>query len=111
METAAWLQPQETTVTTGSAREDQNDIWQCYEQQGLEAALAAVDQQQQQQTEPRDRFYSQLLSAQLLEKAGLAAMAQQQYQSLYLAGKQLSLPEWEPSLFAGLSEKQRRQNS
>ncbi|MGG7668947.1 type VI secretion system protein TssA [Yersinia sp. J1] len=111
VETAAWLQPQETTVTTGSAREDQNDIWQCYEQQGLEAALAAVDQQQQQQTEPRDRFYSQLLSAQLLEKAGLAAMAQQQYQSLYLAGKQLSLPEWEPSLFAGLSEKQRRQNS
>lgn len=53
-------------------------------------------------------FYHQLLSAQLFEKAGLTALAQQHYHSLLLVGQQLQLSEWEPALIALLTEKQRQ---
>lgn len=106
-ETAAWLQQNKDNATESVAIE-QDEIWQCYQEQGLEAALQAIDLRQQKQSEPRDRFYSQLLSAQLLERAGLSSLAQQHYQSLLLAGQQVTLGEWEPSLFAQLTDKLQR---
>ncbi len=105
-ESANWLQ-QDTEAPGGGTTIEQDEIWQCYQQQGLEAALQMVDRQPQQ-SEPRDRFYLQLLSAQLLEKAGLTALAQQQYHSLLQAGRQLQLSEWEPTLIALLTDKQRQ---
>ncbi|CNH96958.1 ImpA domain-containing protein [Yersinia aldovae] len=105
-ESTVWLQ-QDTGHQSGSSTLEQDEIWQCYQQQGLEAALQVIDRQSQQ-SEPRDRFYHQLLSAQLLEKAGLTALAQQQYHSLLQIGQQLQLSEWEPALMALLTEKQRQ---
>ncbi|AHG19546.1 membrane protein [Chania multitudinisentens RB-25] len=105
-ESADWLQ-QDTGHQGGSNTIEQDEIWQCYQQQGLEAALQTLNRQQQQ-SEPRDRFYHQLLSAQLLEKAGLTSLAQQQYHSLLQVGQQLQLSEWEPTLIALLTEKQRQ---
>ncbi|VXC73599.1 Membrane protein [Enterobacterales bacterium 8AC] len=105
-ESAGWLQ-QDAGHQGGGTTLEQDEIWQCYQQQGLEAALQTLNQQQQQ-SEPRDRFYNQLLSAQLLEKAGLTALAQQQYHSLLQMGQQLRLSEWEPTLMALLTEKQRQ---
>jgi type VI secretion system protein VasJ len=105
-ESASWLQ-QETGTKGGGSTIEQDEIWQCYQQQGLEAALQMIDRQPQQ-AEPRDRFYLQLLSAQLLEKAGLTALAQQQYLSLLQAAQQLQLSEWEPTLIALLKDKQRQ---
>lgn len=104
-ESAAWLQP-EAGEQRGNALIEQDEIWQCYQQQGLEAALQMLDKQPQ--PEPRARFYNQLLSAQLLEQAGMRALAQQQYSTLLRAGQQLQLSEWEPALIALLTEKQRQ---
>ncbi|AXY36138.1 type VI secretion system protein TssA [Yersinia pseudotuberculosis] len=105
-ESAAWLQ-QDANHQGRSRTIEQDEIWQCYQQQGLEAALQMINRQPQQ-SEPRDRFYHQLLSAQLFEKAGLTALAQQHYHSLLLVGQQLQLSEWEPALIALLTEKQRQ---
>ncbi|MFC0228524.1 type VI secretion system protein TssA [Serratia aquatilis] len=104
-ESAGWLQ-QDARQKGESTTLEQDEIWQCYQQQGLEAALQMIDQQQQ--SEPRSRFYNQLLSAQLFEKAGLTALAQQQYHSLMQMGQQLRLSEWEPTLMDLLTEKQRQ---
>lgn len=107
-ESADWLQ-QGAGHQGGDTTLEQDEIWQCYQQQGLEAALQMINQQPQ--SEPRIRFYHQLLSAQLFEKAGLTALAQQQYHSLLQVGQQLQLSEWEPSLIALLTEKQRQLTS
>lgn len=53
-------------------------------------------------------FYLQLLSAQLLEKAGMTALAQQHYHNLLQVGQQVQLSEWEPALIALLTDKQRQ---
>lgn len=109
-ESAQWLLQASGSQQERDATLEQEGIWQCYQQQGLEAALLMMDKQSQQ-AEPRGRFYHQLLSAQLLEKAGLTALAQQQYHSLLQMGLQLQLREWEPALMDLLSEKQRQFNS
>lgn len=101
-EVARWLAQSVANSSSGTTA-IREDILQCYQQQGLEPALQAINQQSP--PEPRDRFYNQLLSAQLLESAGLQALAQQHYHHLWLAGKQLLLTEWEPSLFTMLVEK------
>ncbi|MCA6220797.1 type VI secretion system protein TssA [Photorhabdus antumapuensis] len=103
--TLNWLHPPTaTTVNSGTAQE-QDAIWHCFQQHGLEAALNAAEQHQQQLTEPRDHFYGQLLTAQLLEQAGMSALAQQHYRQLLQAGQHLSLSHWEPGLLAVLAEK------
>lgn len=103
VETAQWLSQGEKQGNRSQSALNQDEIWQCYRGEGLVAALQMIEQQAQQ--EPRIRFYHQLLSAQLMEDAGLTALAQQQYQSLLLSGRQLTLTEWEPSLFTLLAEK------
>ena len=105
-ESASWLQ-QDTGAKGGGNTIEQDEIWQCYQQQGLEAALQMIDRQSQQAA-PRDRFYLQLLSAQLLEKAGMTALAQQHYHGLLQVGQQIQLSEWEPTLIALLADKQRQ---
>lgn len=109
-ESAQWLLEGSGSQQERDATLEQEGIWQCYQQQGLEAALLMMDKQSQP-AEPRGRFYHQLLSAQLLEKAGLTVLAQQQYHSLLQMGLQLQLREWEPALMDLLSEKQRQFNS
>ncbi|WP_445495997.1 type VI secretion system protein TssA [Photorhabdus sp. SF281] len=103
--TLSWLQPPETTAASGSTTQEQEAVWHCFRQHGLEAALHAAEQHQQQLTEPRDQFYGQLLTAQLLEQAGMTALAQQHYRHLLQAGQHLLLTHWEPGLLAGLAEK------
>lgn len=108
-ESASWLQ-QDTGAKGGGNTIEQDEIWQCYQQQGLEAALQMIDRQSQQAA-PRDRFYLQLLSAQLLEKAGMTVLAQQHYHGLLQVGQQIQLSEWEPTLIALLADKQRQLKS
>jgi type VI secretion system protein VasJ len=105
-ESLSWLQ-QNAGHQGKSTPLEQDEIWQCYQQQGLESALQTLNQQQRQ-SDPRDRFYHQLLSAKLFEKAGLDTLAQQQYHSLLQMGQQLQLSAWEPTLMNLLTEKQRQ---
>ncbi|PHM62632.1 type VI secretion system protein TssA [Xenorhabdus ishibashii] len=104
-ETLDWLAPEPVATGTGSISADQEVIWQCFQQQGLEAALKMLEEHQQQLTEPRDQFYGQLLNAQLLEEAGMTALAQQHYRNLLHTGQHMQLTQWEPSLLASLAEK------
>ncbi|MFP2423560.1 type VI secretion system protein TssA [Pseudescherichia vulneris] len=104
-QTAAWLQ-QHKGEAQGSSTLEEDEIWRCYQQQGLEAALQLLERQPQ--NEPRTCFYNQLVGAQLLEKTGLTALARQQYHSLMQVGEQLQLREWEPALMTLLTEKQRQ---
>ncbi|WP_099142179.1 type VI secretion system protein TssA [Xenorhabdus kozodoii] len=103
-ETLDWLAPEPVATGKGSMSADQEVIWQCLAQQGLEAALKMLEEHQQQLTEPRDQFYGQLLNAQLLEEAGMTALAQQHYRNLLHTGQHMQLIQWEPSLLALLAE-------
>ncbi|EKW1655598.1 type VI secretion system protein TssA [Citrobacter freundii] len=78
-------------------------IQDCYREQGLEAALALAEQQPQYS--PRARFYSQYLTAQLLEASGMTQLAQQHYRMLFKAGLHTMLSDWEPLLLEQLEEK------
>ncbi|BET95265.1 type VI secretion system protein TssA [Xenorhabdus taiwanensis] len=104
-ETLDWLTPEPVATGKGSVSADQEVIWQCFQQQGLEAALKMLEEHQQQLTEPRDQFYGQWLNAQLLEEAGMTALAQQHYRNLLHTGQHMQLIQWEPSLLALLAEK------
>ncbi|MDX7990474.1 type VI secretion system protein TssA [Xenorhabdus littoralis] len=104
-ETLDWLAPEPMATGNGSVSADQEAIWQCFQQQGLEAALKMLEAHQQQLTEPRDQFYGQLLNAQLLEDAGMTALAQQHYRNLLHTGQHMLLTQWEPSLLTLLAEK------
>ncbi len=103
--TLNWLHPPATAAVSRGATQEQDAIWHCFQQHGLEAALNAAEHYQQHLTEPRDQFYGQLLTAQLLEQAGMSALAQQHYRQLLRAGQHLSLADWEPGLLAALAEK------
>ncbi len=82
-----------------------NSVWQCFSEQGLSPALQRLDALSQQSPGPRQQFYRQYLSAQLLEKAGMATSAHQQYKTLYQHARQITLPDWEPALLEQLEEK------
>lgn len=75
----------------------------CFDEQGLEAALRHLENLPA--GDPRDQFYRQYLGAQLLEEAGMAQLAQQQYRLLCTMGLQMTLPNWEPSLLNALEQK------
>ncbi|RJT46510.1 type VI secretion system protein TssA [Rahnella woolbedingensis] len=107
--TLNWLNesssPRTENLSSGNNDEENQRIWQCFDSQGLAAALELLDQMQQRFGEPRGQFYRQFLSARLLEKAGLEASARQQYQLLHHTARQMTLPEWEPALLEQLKEK------
>ena len=90
---------------SASHDDETNSVWQCFSDQGLAPALHLLDQLQQHSPEPRQLFYRQYLGAQLLEKAGMAASAFQQYKTLHQTARQTTLPDWEPALLEQLEEK------
>lgn len=83
----------------------EQEVLQCYEQQGLEAALKLIELNLASRSEPRDRFYGQLLSAQLFELSGMDYMATQLYQQLNTSASHYSLADWEPNLIRQLMQK------
>lgn len=103
--TRQWL-ADEPAKTAGSVMDEDEltqQVWQSYREQGLEAALALAEQQPQHNQ--RARFYSQYLTAQLLEASGMAQLAQQHYRMLFKTGLHTMLSDWEPSLLEQLEDK------
>ncbi|KFB99232.1 ImpA family protein [Trabulsiella guamensis ATCC 49490] len=103
--TRQWLEniPVVTPATVEiSANEDTRLVWQCFEEQGLEAALHLLEQQPE--GELRTRFYREWLGAQMLEATGLKQLARQHYGTLYQSACHISLAEWEPALLQHLEE-------
>ncbi|MNW69741.1 hypothetical protein D3C74_488230 [compost metagenome] len=54
------------------------------------------------QSEPRERFYSGLMLAELLEAEGMKQLAVTHYRQLWQEAQRLSLALWEPGLVARL---------
>lgn len=75
----------------------------CFMEQGLEAALHYLETLPE--GSPRDQFHRQYFGAQLMEEAGMAKLAQQQYRMLLQLGLQIKLTDWEPSLLEQLESK------
>ncbi|WP_058910615.1 type VI secretion system protein TssA [Entomohabitans teleogrylli] len=108
----AWLAEEAEITEGGSAAPlqaqmdiDSEAVWQCWQEQGLAAALLEIDRLAQQQN-PRGRFYCQMLGARLLEEAGMKTLAVQSYQHLYQIAQEISLPNWEPDLIRELEAQQ-----
>ncbi|EAW8104907.1 type VI secretion system protein TssA, partial [Salmonella enterica] len=104
-QTKQWLATSPGSQTAPMVRtdEDTEAVRQCFSEQGLEAALRYLEALPE--GDPRDRFHQQYLGAQLIEEAGMAQLAQQQYRMLFKAGLRMTLAEWEPSLLEQLENK------
>lgn len=103
--TRQWLADEAVTAADAAMVADTptQPVWDCYREQGLEAALSLAEQQPLHS--PRGRFYHQYLAAQLLEASGMEHLAQQHYRMLFSTGLRTSLADWEPSLLEQLEEK------
>ncbi|MGZ0749314.1 type VI secretion system protein TssA [Kluyvera sichuanensis] len=103
--TRQWLadEPQKS-VTVAVATDDMTQkVWQCWQEQGLEAALALAERQPG--NAPRAQYYRQYLTAQLLEASGMTQLARHHYQMLLNAGLHMMLSDWEPALLEQLETK------
>lgn len=69
---------------------------------GLSVALAMLNDGLKGASEPREKAYWRLLSADLMREHQLEAMAGQNYQALYSQISQMSVGQWEPSLIQHL---------
>ncbi|NDJ57427.1 type VI secretion system protein TssA [Enterobacteriaceae bacterium 4M9] len=109
-EVRSWLEeasvPQgEVFATPLQTDIDQEAVWQCWREQGTEAALVMLDSVAAQ-LNPRGQFYCQLLGHRLLEQAGMTTLARQGYGHLYRVARDITLAHWEPELIAQLQEQQ-----
>ncbi|MCS3455793.1 type VI secretion system protein VasJ [Aeromonas sp. BIGb0405] len=71
---------------------------------GLALALQRLEEQMQGLSEPRSRFYAELVQADLLAQAGMGSLARQHYQHLWQTTVRLGLAQWEPSLVNRLEQ-------
>ena len=110
-EVQSWLNGFQKSANSQSAagshslQAEQQEILQCFEEHGLSEALKRVESFIAATEEPRARFYSQLLSAQLFEQAGMTHMAENLYLQLHTAALHYSLSDWEPDLLNRLARK------
>lgn len=90
---------------------EQQEIMDCFEQEGLNAALLMIDNAISVTAEPRQRFYLQLLSAQLFEASKMSSIANVYFNQLYQDALRYSLSEWEPNLLNQLASKMEHQQN
>ncbi len=104
-ETLAWLAGQAENGASGPG-ESWDATYQAarerLENEGLTAGLGLLEEGLAGAKEPRERFYWRLLSADLLQEAGLAGLAKQYYSDLRGQTESVSLNHWEPALLARL---------
>lgn len=101
-----WLASGEAASTGGSVsgnwNEQREEALSLAKEGGIAVAMSMLNDGLVAATEPRDRFYWRLLSAELLKHNHLDAMAKEQYQTLKQEIMQTSVTEWEPSLIEQL---------
>lgn len=103
--TRQWLADEsQKPVAVAVATDDlTQQVWQYWQEQGLQAALALLETHPGDT--PRARFYRQFLTAQLLETSGMMQLAQYHYRMLFKAGLHTMLSDWEPVLLEQLEMK------
>lgn len=102
--TREWLRdaPQQPAASS----DDAEQVWECYQASGLDAALAWLEQLPP--GGPRNHFYREYLTAQLLEASGMVALARQHYHTLNQAARHIALADWEPDLLQQLEDRVRK---
>jgi type VI secretion system protein VasJ len=105
--TRQWLsdESQASVASVAAADDTTQQVWQCHQEQGLEAALAWLEQLPA--GGPRIHFYREYLTAQLLDASGMATTARQHYHTLYQAARHYTLADWEPELLQQLENRSR----
>lgn len=94
-----WLGSAQAVQTPADTTTDlAGTLRRCYEEKGLNAALVLLDARMQAQSEPRERFYSGLMLAELLEAEGMKQLAMTYYRQLWQEAQRLALAQWEPGL-------------
>ncbi|WP_028022096.1 type VI secretion system protein TssA [Enterovibrio calviensis] len=105
-ETRRWLDEGETSSTGSSGTSDwdakRKEAFTLADEGGLSVALAMLNDGLSDSTEPRDQFYWRMLSADVMRRHQLSAMAEQQYQILLEQTTRTSLVDWEPLLIQRL---------
>jgi type VI secretion system protein VasJ len=103
-----WLQePSSGTgsaVSAGDWEQKRTEASQLAKEAGLAVALSMLNEGLHNASEPRDKFYWRMLSAQLLEEHRLEAMALEQYRTLYNQVTAMAVTDWEPSLIQQLEK-------
>ena len=92
-----WLRPDQQEEGEPTQRLATRVI-QCHQELGLDTAMRLLDEQMSQMSEPRSRFYTQLLQAELLDLAGMASLAAESFAQLWREANRLGLLAWEPGL-------------
>ena len=100
-----WLRPARQAIllpAIGSNDELAQRVETRLAELGVEAALRLLDEELPQLSEPRARFYAQLLQCDLLEQVGMSSLAQQGHRQLWHEANRLGLAQWEPGLVSRL---------
>lgn len=100
-----WLGDEPRTSAMSTANDATQQVWQCHQEQGLEAAFTLLEQQPD--GTPRTHFYREYLTAQLLDASGMATIARQHYHTLHQAARHMTLADWEPELLQQLEDRSR----
>lgn len=94
-----WLQSCQPARGVSVHQDDlATDVADCRVEKGVNAALALMDERMSRLKEPRDRFYAELVLADLLVEEGMDALAAQHYQHLWQVCQRLDLRQWEPEM-------------
>ncbi|VYT91124.1 type VI secretion system protein TssA [Metakosakonia massiliensis] len=101
-EMKAWLDGRGSGASTFNAADESSSVLQCFSEQGLEAALALLNEKPID-NDLRGHYHQLKCSVQLLAEAGYKTLAVRQAESLWSACKTLTLEQWEPSFFEDLS--------
>lgn len=97
---AEWLRGAKGSAGQGSEQGQDlaAEVAACRKTQGLNAALALLDDKTRQQSEPREQFYAGMMLAELLAADGMKTLAAQHYHHLLQEAHRLGLAQWEPGL-------------
>lgn len=105
--TRQWLEETPGSVTAASATADvlHHEAQALAEEGGVAVALAMLNEQMQTARQPREQFYIRLLSADLMAKYQLAALAAPLYRGLLSEAGEMGLSDWEPLLIQQLEQR------
>lgn len=94
-----WLQSSQPARGAGRGQAGlATEVANCRDEKDINAALALIDDRMRHLKSPRDRFYAELVLADLLMDEGMKALAAQHYQHLWQTCQRLGLMHWEPEM-------------
>lgn len=94
-----WLTNKKSTPTQSSTRLSNEDLSQCYQENGLSAVLKKIDKYYQSASDIREKFNLRLEKAHYLIEEGVCDIAKVELKELHKRARQYNIAEWEASFF------------